>query len=101
LKNSGLPLLYEDYVAACTYEGENTIMHLQTARFLMKVARQSLDGEKMVGNCKYLENLANHNKRGEALFSFLCLPFLGLAHLLSSSFSSNKLIVPPNRKTTS
>jgi len=43
--DSGLPLLYEDYVAACTYEGENTIMHLQTARYLMKEARKSLGGE--------------------------------------------------------
>ena len=29
---SGLPFLYVNYVAAITYEGENTVMYLQTAR---------------------------------------------------------------------
>ena len=29
---SGLPFLYVNYVAAVTYEGENTVMYLQTAR---------------------------------------------------------------------
>jgi len=33
---SGLPTLYTDWVAACTYEGENNVMYLQTARYLMK-----------------------------------------------------------------
>lgn len=66
---SGLPLLYEDYVAACTYEGENTIMHLQTARYLMKVARQSLAGEKLAGNCNYLEKLAENLKKRKRRFS--------------------------------
>jgi len=52
---SGLPTLYQDYVAACTYEGENTIMHLQTARYLVKLARGSLKGEKIRGDTKYFE----------------------------------------------
>ncbi|XP_044307997.1 peroxisomal acyl-coenzyme A oxidase 2 isoform X2 [Varanus komodoensis] len=33
---SGLPSLYTRLVAACTYEGENTVLLLQTARFLIK-----------------------------------------------------------------
>lgn len=34
---SGLPRLYATTVAACTYEGENTVLYLQVARFLLKV----------------------------------------------------------------
>ena len=60
---SGLPFLYEDYISACTYEGENNVMHLQTARYLIKSVRQSLKGEKLVGNITYLEDIANLYKK--------------------------------------
>ncbi|KAG9471665.1 hypothetical protein GDO78_013931 [Eleutherodactylus coqui] len=33
---SGLPSLYTKVTASCTYEGENTVLHLQGARFLVK-----------------------------------------------------------------
>ncbi|KAG8550272.1 hypothetical protein GDO81_026941 [Engystomops pustulosus] len=33
---SGIPSLYTKVTASCTYEGENTVLHLQVARFLMK-----------------------------------------------------------------
>ncbi|XP_067397371.1 peroxisomal acyl-coenzyme A oxidase 2 isoform X2 [Emydura macquarii macquarii] len=33
---SGLPSLYTKLAASCTYEGENTVLLLQTARFLVK-----------------------------------------------------------------
>uniref|UniRef100_A0A1I7ZZZ7 Acyl-CoA_dh_1 domain-containing protein n=1 Tax=Steinernema glaseri TaxID=37863 RepID=A0A1I7ZZZ7_9BILA len=35
---SGLPEAYGYAVGGCTYEGENIVMLLQVARFLMKVA---------------------------------------------------------------
>lgn len=34
--HSGLPLLYLDYSPNTTFEGDNTVMMLQAARFLMK-----------------------------------------------------------------
>ncbi|XP_064474025.1 peroxisomal acyl-coenzyme A oxidase 1-like [Ornithodoros turicata] len=37
---SGLPRLYATTVAACTYEGENTVLYLQTARYLLKSLSQ-------------------------------------------------------------
>lgn len=37
---SGLPRLYATTVAACTYEGENTVMYLQAARYLLKCLAQ-------------------------------------------------------------
>jgi len=47
-----------EYVAACTYEGENTVMSLQTARFLHKSVEDSLQGNPLVGNARYLEGAA-------------------------------------------
>ncbi|CAK1601683.1 unnamed protein product [Parnassius mnemosyne] len=38
---SNLPLMYGLVTAACTYEGENTVMLLQTARYLVKAWHQS------------------------------------------------------------
>lgn len=35
-KLSGLPTLVTQATASCTYEGENTVLYLQVARFLMK-----------------------------------------------------------------
>ncbi|KAH0502812.1 Peroxisomal acyl-coenzyme A oxidase 2 [Microtus ochrogaster] len=35
-KLSGLPTLVTQVTASCTYEGENTVLYLQVARFLMK-----------------------------------------------------------------
>jgi acyl-CoA oxidase len=37
---------YQDIVPAQTYEGENTVMYLQTARYLMKFAKLALSGKK-------------------------------------------------------
>jgi len=36
---SGLPEFLVDYVAAVTYEGENTLLAFQTSRFLIKQVR--------------------------------------------------------------
>lgn len=32
-RSSGLPDIYVTFTATCTYEGENTVMMLQTARY--------------------------------------------------------------------
>ncbi|EDV23614.1 uncharacterized protein TRIADDRAFT_28074 [Trichoplax adhaerens] len=37
---SGLVSMYKDRLPSCTYEGENTVLYLQTARFLLKCFRQ-------------------------------------------------------------
>ena len=34
---SGLPLLYANIVGSCTYEGENTVMMLQVARWVLLI----------------------------------------------------------------
>lgn len=37
---SGIPKIYTQVTAACTYEGENTVLYLQTARYLVKAFQQ-------------------------------------------------------------
>ncbi|XP_033120885.1 peroxisomal acyl-coenzyme A oxidase 1-like isoform X2 [Anneissia japonica] len=51
---SGFPELYANSTPACTYEGENTVMMLQTARFLMKCMEKANNGEKLHGACSYM-----------------------------------------------
>uniref|UniRef100_UPI00398EDA9D peroxisomal acyl-coenzyme A oxidase 2-like n=1 Tax=Pristiophorus japonicus TaxID=55135 RepID=UPI00398EDA9D len=51
---SGLPALYTRVVASCTYEGENTVMQLQTARFLMKCLTKVDCGEPLPQSVSYL-----------------------------------------------
>ncbi|XP_060068142.1 peroxisomal acyl-coenzyme A oxidase 1-like [Ylistrum balloti] len=51
---SGLPKIYVDLTPGCTYEGENTVMMLQTARYLMKCYAKVESGEKLPGFVSYL-----------------------------------------------
>ncbi|XP_038666442.1 peroxisomal acyl-coenzyme A oxidase 2-like [Scyliorhinus canicula] len=51
---SGLPSLYTRVVASCTYEGENTVMQLQTARFLMKCLTRVDCGQPLPQSVSYL-----------------------------------------------
>ncbi|KMZ63073.1 Acyl-CoA oxidase [Zostera marina] len=47
LCSSGLPDLYAVYVPACNYEGDNVVLLLQVARFLMKTINQLGESEKL------------------------------------------------------
>ncbi|KAI4364840.1 hypothetical protein MLD38_020878 [Melastoma candidum] len=54
LANSGLPELFAVYVPACTYEGDNTVLLLQVARFLVKTVSQLGSGKVPVGTTAYM-----------------------------------------------
>ena len=51
---SGLPKIYVDVVPGCTYEGENTVMMLQVARYLIKCYGKAQQGEKLPGFVQYV-----------------------------------------------
>uniref|UniRef100_A0A8B9VIR2 Acyl-coenzyme A oxidase n=1 Tax=Anas zonorhyncha TaxID=75864 RepID=A0A8B9VIR2_9AVES len=51
---SGLPSLYTKIVASCIYEGENTILLLQTARFLVKCFTAASAGQPVPQSVTYL-----------------------------------------------
>lgn len=54
LSSSGLPELFAVYIPACTYEGDNTVLLLQVARFLMKTVSQLGSNKKPVGTTAYM-----------------------------------------------
>ncbi|XP_047520122.1 probable peroxisomal acyl-coenzyme A oxidase 1 [Pieris napi] len=54
MQSSNLPLTYGLVTAACTYEGENTVLLLQTARFLVKTW-QNVDTAKLTPTVEYLK----------------------------------------------
>ncbi|TMW88724.1 hypothetical protein EJD97_018193 [Solanum chilense] len=54
LCSSGLPELYAVSVPACTFEGDNVVLLLQVARFLMKTLSQLSSGKKPTGTIAYM-----------------------------------------------
>ncbi|GAB2274191.1 acyl-coenzyme A oxidase [Dionaea muscipula] len=54
LCSSGLPELFAVYVPACTYEGDNIVLLLQVAKFLMKTVSQLPSGKQPVGTTAYM-----------------------------------------------
>ncbi|XP_015587511.1 probable peroxisomal acyl-coenzyme A oxidase 1 [Cephus cinctus] len=60
---SNLPGTYGLVTATCTYEGENTVMLLQTARYLVKTWRQAINGEPLPPTVKYFANAARGVKQ--------------------------------------
>ncbi|XP_053613248.1 probable peroxisomal acyl-coenzyme A oxidase 1 [Plodia interpunctella] len=51
---SNLPTTYGMVTAACTYEGENTVLLLQTARYLVKAWQQAAGGNALPPTVSYL-----------------------------------------------
>ncbi|XP_048345795.1 peroxisomal acyl-coenzyme A oxidase 2-like [Sphaerodactylus townsendi] len=56
---SGLPSLYTALVASCTYEGENTVLLLQTARFLVKCLGIVKAGQPLPSSVAYLSSISS------------------------------------------
>ncbi|KAJ8020869.1 Peroxisomal acyl-coenzyme A oxidase 1 [Holothuria leucospilota] len=52
---SAFPEIYGTFSPTCTFEGENTVMLLQTARFLVKAVRQASKGGKLTTLMSYLK----------------------------------------------
>jgi acyl-CoA oxidase len=56
--------MFQNWVPSQTYEGENTILYLQTARFLLKSLQKSISGAELHGSVSYLsqKNLNSSEK---------------------------------------
>lgn len=52
---SGLPKIYVDCTPACTYEGENMVLMLQVARFLMKEYSKLMNGQPLSSVVQFLK----------------------------------------------
>uniref|UniRef100_A0A8C6TUY4 Acyl-coenzyme A oxidase n=1 Tax=Neogobius melanostomus TaxID=47308 RepID=A0A8C6TUY4_9GOBI len=55
--SSALPDIYAEFTPTCTYEGENTVMMLQTARYLLKSYKQAKAGQQLSGIVSYLNEM--------------------------------------------
>ncbi|KAM4031061.1 peroxisomal acyl-coenzyme A oxidase 1 isoform 1-T1 [Anomaloglossus baeobatrachus] len=65
--SSGIPDIYVNFTPACTYEGENTVMMLQTARFLFKSYTAALSGERLGGMVSYLNDVSSQRVQAQPL----------------------------------
>lgn len=63
LQSAGLHDIYTNATAAQTYEGENTVMLLQTARYLTKAWNQALAGKKLPPTVEYLHKFKQSSGR--------------------------------------
>lgn len=63
LNSSGFNNIYGCVVAAQHYEGDNTVVLLQTARFLLKSWAQVMRAEKLTPTVEYLKTFANIKDR--------------------------------------
>lgn len=61
MTSSNLPGMYGLVTAMCTYEGENTVLLLQTARYLIKTWQNKTNGTVLTPTVKYLENALQRN----------------------------------------
>ena len=63
LSSSGFNDIYGSVTAAQTYEGENTVLFLQTARYLMKAWGHAIKSEKLTPTVAYLKDYVNQSKK--------------------------------------
>lgn len=61
LNSSGFPDIYKMITPGQTYEGENTVLYLQTARYLIKTWQKILEGSKITKTVSYLKNYINRS----------------------------------------
>ncbi|KAL7736955.1 hypothetical protein ACLKA6_008816 [Drosophila palustris] len=65
LNSTNLGNLYVNLTAACTYEGENTVLLLQIGRFLMKSWRAAQKGAPLAPTVSYFAEIQRNPEFGE------------------------------------
>ncbi|KAG1692347.1 hypothetical protein DVH05_025517 [Phytophthora capsici] len=61
-KYTGLAELLADFSVMVTFEGDNTVMALQTAHYLLRSVEKLQTGEKLAGSVQYLEREQTSNR---------------------------------------
>lgn len=65
LSSTNMGNIYVNTTAACTYEGENTVLLLQIGRFLMKSWRAAQVGAPLAPTVSYLADVQKNSEFGE------------------------------------
>jgi len=60
---AGLAALYQDFAVQCSWEGDNTIMMMQTGRYLIGCYKESKNGITQPPGVAYLNDIENVKKR--------------------------------------
>eukprot|EP00746_Dinoflagellata_sp_MGD_P085886 gnl/MRDRNA2_/MRDRNA2_33981_c0_seq1.p1 gnl/MRDRNA2_/MRDRNA2_33981_c0~~gnl/MRDRNA2_/MRDRNA2_33981_c0_seq1.p1 ORF type:complete len:688 (-),score=143.58 gnl/MRDRNA2_/MRDRNA2_33981_c0_seq1:58-2121(-) len=95
MMSSGIAKISQTYAEAVTVEGEQVILSLQTARYLIKAAASSKNGEDLAGSVEYLKdppmsrlNLESFQGQHKVLLALLRERARVIALKLHSSFSA-------------
>jgi hypothetical protein len=67
--SSGLGQIIQEADAGCTYEGDNVVLLLQTARYLLKCAQKGTSPHLDVAQVEQLRQSALYTRRLEPLFA--------------------------------
>ena len=59
---TSLGRMFQDFAVQCTWEGDNTVMALQTSRYLVASYERLDRGERLVGSVSYLDSLPRINR---------------------------------------
>ncbi|PWN20637.1 putative pox1-acyl-CoA oxidase [Microstroma glucosiphilum] len=54
---NGFASMYSDFAVHCTWEGDNTILALQSGRFLIQAYQEVVKGQKQSGGTAYMNNI--------------------------------------------
>ncbi|KAM3131284.1 hypothetical protein pb186bvf_016602 [Paramecium bursaria] len=75
LQSSGIVTIQTEFAPSCTYEGENTVLLLQTARYLIKSLSKAMKKQDINQNVEYLYNITDtlqQNCKLERLSQLMC-----------------------------
>ncbi|XP_017485813.1 PREDICTED: probable peroxisomal acyl-coenzyme A oxidase 1 [Rhagoletis zephyria] len=73
LASANLGNLFTSATAACTYEGENSVLYLQVGRILLKTWAEVLAGKQLMPTMTYLSECANWSKFPQWSDDWKCL----------------------------
>lgn len=73
LNASNLGSLFNNLTAACTYEGENSVLYLQVGKILIKSWSSLQNGQKLMPTLSYLQQWKHDNKFVEWNGKWQCL----------------------------